>query len=866
MGPFDDLIPAQNRRSAPMLGQPLTGPPRLPTPQTANQATIDAGRAGASAYDAQIAEANARKAEADATLAQFQAQHGGLPAEVQQQQSIRRGNIDATSQQLLRVGRMYQDQYQPNAYGPFSSVAETVNLGPLTPTNQAFNSAAQGLVDSGMSIFRVPGVGSQSNLEGEWFNQANRLRASNSDQGNEAVLDNLQIRLNAQRHQIGLPPLDWRNQQDQEPPSPGQLAAAQGGGNAPGGPMTPGTGPSPSSGPPAAPQGMDHTSQIMMDPTQTGRQLGNGETRLEEDPVLRGVANRVGSMVARGIPDGQILQYLRDSGVDPASTNAQAVLEFRRTPAFRQWRAQHPRSAYPMDNTFYTREVPQTPVRRTMSSIANSPTGAYAANAGDAVTFGTLDNMTSNPEQARAGMEALRGQYPGASLAGTISGTAMGAGAMEGGASMLGARGLMAARGADMLSGGAYGAGSADDGNRLIGAGEGAFLGLGGGMAGRTVQRGAGRVLTGARDELTDLLTSRGIPLTIGQMAGRGGVVGRAVRGLEDKLQSIPLLGDAIRARREAGTQAFNRAAFDEAGAPIGQSGGPIAEPGVEAGRAATTSAYNEALGGVQINPSADPAFARDMSRAIGNGQRLTGDMAGHFRDAIEHQVAPYLAQGLLTGEAYQAIRQGLRQARQEMRSVPGGNAYGRAIRGVEGSLEAMVRRQAPEVIPALNRADQAYARSRVVESAVTAGKNTGGVFTPAQLGTAAVANARRFGGNQATTQRPFFDLQRAGQEVLPSTVPNSGTVDRAAAAALIPMAAGGVGYETGLLDPQTAGLMAALGLPYTRAGQRTLQFLITSRPEVVRQAGEAMIRNQRVGGTLARGAGIPMLPSYAPQ
>ena len=61
-------------------------------------------------------------------------------------------------------------------------------------------------------------------------------------------------------------------------------------------------------------------------------------------------------------------------------------------------------------------------------------------------------------------------------------------------------------------------------------------------------------------------------------------------------------------------------------------------------------------------------------------------------------------------------------------------------------------------------------------------GMNTEGVFTPAQLGMASRQNAKKFGGNYASPSRPFFDLQRAGQQVLPSKIPDSGTAGRQAA------------------------------------------------------------------------------------
>src|SRR3546814_13073685 len=58
----------------------------------------------------------------------------------------------------------------------------------------------------------------------------------------------------------------------------------------------------------------------------------------------------------------------------------------------------------------------------------------------------------------------------------------------------------------------------------------------------------------------------------------------------------------------------------------------------------------------------------------------------------------------------------------------------------------------------------------------------------------AARANAKKFGGKKAAARGeiPFSELQSNAQAVLPSTVPNSGTTDRAIAAWLLPTALGG--------------------------------------------------------------------------
>ena len=221
------------------------------------------------------------------------------------------------------------------------------------------------------------------------------------------------------------------------------------------------------------------------------------------------------------------------------------------------------------------------------------------------------------------------------------------------------------------------------------------------------------------------------------------------------------------------------------------------------------------------------------------------------------------MANGRLTGESYQMLRRIIREERAAWKAHPKGRTYGNALRQLEGSLESLVRRRAPGVIEKLNKADKAYRMGRVVDDAVGRGANTGGLFTPAQLGMAARASGQKFGNSAATTQRPFFELQRAGQDMLPSQIPNSGTVDRALGAGLIPALAAGTGgaQQAGLIDPSTAGIMLALGLPFTRAGQATFQRLLVQRPELVRSVGQQVLARQGAGGLLGAGTAVGLAP-----
>jgi hypothetical protein len=167
--------------------------------------------------------------------------------------------------------------------------------------------------------------------------------------------------------------------------------------------------------------------------------------------------------------------------------------------------------------------------------------------------------------------------------------------------------------------------------------------------------------------------------------------------------------------------------------------------------------------------------------------------------------------------------------------------------------------------VDGLNRADAAYRKSGIVRDAVGRGKNTGGVFTPAQLGMSAEANAKKFGGKNATTQRPFYELQRAAQDVLPSSIPNSGTADRVMASALLPALPGLAGAGAAGMDwisPEQAALMASLGLPFTKTGVATFQKMMIARPEIVRSAGQKVLDRKHVGGLFGAGAAAAALPA----
>lgn len=493
-------------------------------------------------------------------------------------------------------------------------------------------------------------------------------------------------------------------------------------------------------------------------------------------------------------------------------------------------------------------------VGRALGGMADSAGGAYAISAADALTAGTLDNMAGG--QSALAMDYARQQYPGASLAGTVTGGALAAGGAELGLARAGLGAGAAALGGDALYGAAYGAGSADDGNRLLGAAGGGLGGLAGGAAGRGLARGAAGVLRGVQEPSVQGLRAAGVPLTAGQ------ALGGTAKGIEDRLSGLPVVGDMVNARRLEGMQGFNRAAFDEALAPIGaNTGGMTGEAGIDAAQNATRQGYDTALNGVSV--TRDPQFTADYNGAINQGAQVPR-VGPEFEAWSQANLDPLTAQPAYNGVTVQDFIQQTRGA--DFGNDAMGQLVGRSVTGAEDAMRGLVNRQAPDVLPALGRADQAYRQTQVLRDAVNRARNgtrvgETGTFAPSQLADAAAANAKKFGNSQGTTRQPFFNLSRAGQAVLPNSVPDSGTAGRAIVGGLLTGGAAGgglgaLGGDTGTGAGYGLGAAALLAAGGSRAGQRALTAALLDRPEMLIRAGNGIANRARIGGLF----GAPML------
>jgi len=222
-----------------------------------------------------------------------------------------------------------------------------------------------------------------------------------------------------------------------------------------------------------------------------------------------------------------------------------------------------------------------------------------------------------------------------------------------------------------------------------------------------------------------------------------------------------------------------------------------------------------------------------------------------------------------IDGDQYQQAMRGLAGYKAEM-TKPGFEAdYRDSLSGVQEALKGVMMRQGGEgVVSGLRQTDEAYRNSKVLGKAVNAARNGGRtgeveMFSPSQLNDASAANAQKYGGNAATTNRPFYELATLGQKVLPSKLANSGTTERMlAGAGLLGTGTGASAYASGA-DPMTTGapiattgLLALLG---TKQGQKLLVKAIMDRPKPSQTLGR-LFGSRKAQRTIGGAIPAPLL------
>jgi hypothetical protein len=331
-------------------------------------------------------------------------------------------------------------------------------------------------------------------------------------------------------------------------------------------------------------------------------------------------------------------------------------------------------------------------------------------------------------------------------------------------------------------------------------------IGAGAGAAGEAVIGGLGALGRNAGRADVRALQAEGVEPTIGQ--AMGGMASRT----EEKLGSIPLLGDAIGAARQRAQDQWILAAERRAMEGLPGDVTEIGQRGIQQMQNMANRAYREAEqlapGGILLNrPQGTATLAGPGTQPITAGQEImqltqnmryaTGDARRAFSQFMRDKFGPRLgrAQGFdpvnfkeLDSELSTAIAKSEGQAQD-------------AFRELRNILRSAAADQNPAYAQALNVADRAYANLVRLEAAANRTAAKEGVFTPGQLQLAAKYSDRSVRHRQAAAgEAPMQDIANLGQRVLGDRVPTSGTTERAMTAGL---AGGGA-----LVDPLTTAML----------------------------------------------------------
>jgi hypothetical protein len=407
-------------------------------------------------------------------------------------------------------------------------------------------------------------------------------------------------------------------------------------------------------------------------------------------------------------------------------------------------------------------------------------------------------------------------------IAGALVGPVPGRGLIAKGAAKIGkAPQLTRTLGEAAVQSGLYGMGKGDSTSitdRLQSGASDAAKGTAGALAGYGLVRGAARAISPrVAPEVADLANA-GVVMTPGQRGGR------LSRWLENASESIPGVGVPVRAAKGRGVEQFNKAWANEALKPIKAALPANVKAGTESvkwAQTAVSKAYDDALSG--ISAPADDAFSRGMANIAEKAEKLPPDQSGAFKAIMQLRVMPLIAgKQNIDGKSFQGVYRALQKDIAGFRNKgdPVADLTAESLQEVLDNFMDLADRHAGSSTTAFRAANEASARLARVEDAAARAQSVGGVFSPS---TAASAAARKgYGTTRQNLARGEARMQRladAAKAVLPDTVPNSGTAERAGLLALL--GASGTGAAT--VNPWLA--LPAVGLArYAPGVDRVMQ------------------------------------------
>lgn len=343
---------------------------------------------------------------------------------------------------------------------------------------------------------------------------------------------------------------------------------------------------------------------------------------------------------------------------------------------------------------------------------------------------------------------------------------------------------------------------------------------LAGGL-GPVVLQPVSSLLRGVGDDAVRLLRAEGVQMTPGQL------LGGAWKNIEEKLVSVPVLGDAIRAAHQRGYDSFNAAIANRVLKPLGMTAkkGQVGRELVEDVGNKISDVYDDVLRNVDVQ--VDGQFLDEIDTVRKLAAEYSEDVSGRFNKLVVSKVMDRFNRGANSGEAWKRIESEIARLAGNFKKSADADQreLGEMLGVVRSSLRGLLERNAGEDVRAtVKAANEAWSRLVVFERAAAQVGSEGGVVTPKAFRAAVKASdktVRNRGFARGTANQQ--DIADAAVERLAPKIPNSGTADRLM---LGGVGLGGAAYVSPWL---AAGALGASAL-YTSPGQKALAAALMNR------------------------------------
>jgi hypothetical protein len=356
------------------------------------------------------------------------------------------------------------------------------------------------------------------------------------------------------------------------------------------------------------------------------------------------------------------------------------------------------------------------------------------------------------------------------------------------------------------------------------------------------VANGVARVISpnASRNPNIQLLKSEGVKPTIGQ------TLGGFINTIEEKAQSLPIVGDAISAARRKGVEQLNRAAFNRALGPINQTlpiNVKVGNEAVEYTGKTLGDAYNNLL--PNLTAQADNVFMGKIAslKQMVDGGALDPKYPALFEKTLTNRVLDkFQGNSSMTGQTLKDTESFLSNEikRFGQSQDPDARLIGDAFKEVQSELRQLVARGNPQHAAELKAINTGWANFKHVQRAAGAIGADEGIFTPAQLQNAVKAldkskDKARFSEGNALMQ----DLSGAAKSTMSGRIPDSGTAGR------LMLGVGGLG--AGAVNPAIPiSLIAGAGM-YTPMMQGLLRGAVSTRGKSAEAIANATQKAQSV-------------------